>query len=322
MLRRRFLAATLAGIATALGAQPARVARIAYLSPLSADSDKAYLAAFRQGLKEHGYVEGVNVIVDLRYASGKLERLPALARELARAHPDLFVGYGADAIAAAAKAGNVPVVISNTQDPVASGLVSSLARPGGKITGMSDFHAASTGKRLEILKETLPGLTRVAIFWRPANAPHRPQMEELERVAPRLGLALLPLEINRPEEIEPAFDAMRRQRAGALLMLGESVLTANMKRITQLSLKSGIPVMYTAPIFAELGGMLSYGADIADLCRRSAGHVDKILKGARAGDLPIEQPTKFELAVNLGTAKKLGIAIPRAILLRADRVIE
>jgi putative tryptophan/tyrosine transport system substrate-binding protein len=322
VLRRRFLAAALAGIATTLAAQPTRVARIAYLSPLSADSDKAFFAAFRQGLKEHGYVEGVNIVVDVRYASGKLERLPALATELARAKPALFVAYGPDAIAAAAKASNAPVVISNTQDPVASGLVPNLARPGGRITGMSDFHAASTTKRLEILKETLPGLKRLAIFWRRGNAPHGAQMQDLERIAPRLGLALLPLEIDKPEDIEPAFTTMQRERAGALLMLGESVLTANQKRIIALSLKSGIPSMYTSPLFAELGGMLSYGADIADLCRRSAGHVDKILKGARAGDLPIEQPTKFELAVNLGTAKKLGIAIPRAILLRADRVIE
>ena len=322
MLRRRFLAAALAGVATALGAQPTRVARIAYLSPLSADSDKAFFAAFRQGLKEHGYVEGVNIVVDVRYASGKLERLPALATELARAKPALFVAYGADAIAAAAKASNVPVVISNTQDPVASGLVPNLARPGGRITGMSDFHAASTTKRLEILKETLPGLKRLAIFWRRANAPHGAQMQDLERIAPRLGLVLLPLEIHKPEDIESAFATMRRERADALLMLGEAVLTANQQRIIALSLQTGIPSMYTSPLFAELGGLLSYGADIADLCRRSAGHVDKILKGARAGDLPIEQPTKFELAVNLGTAKKLGIAIPRAILLRADRVIE
>jgi ABC-type uncharacterized transport system substrate-binding protein len=320
--RRRFLALSLAAIVPVLRAQP-KVARIAYLSPLSADSDKAYLAAFRQGMKEHGYTEPSSVVIDVRYAEGKLERLRALAAELARAKPDVFVVYAADAVTAAVAATpNVPIVISNTQDPVASGLVKSLARPGGRITGMSDFHAASTTKRLEILKETLPGLKRLAVFWRSGNAPHGPQMKDLGRVAPRLDIALLPFEINRPEEIAPAFEAMRAQRAGALLMLGESVLTANMKPIIEMSLKSGIPSMYTAPLYAELGGILSYGADISDLCRRSAGHVDKILKGAKPGDLPIEQPTKFDLVVNLRTAKKMGIAIPRSIVLRADRVIE
>ena len=322
MRRRRFLALSLAAVVPVLRAQP-KVARIAYLSPLSADSDAAYLAAFRQGMKEHGYTEPSAIVIDVRYAEGKLERLRALAAELARAKPDVFVVYAADAVTAAlAATPNVPIVISNTQDPVASGLVKSLARPGGRITGMSDFHAASTTKRLEILKETLPGLKRLAVFWRSGNAPHAPQMKDLARVAPRLDIALLPFEINRPEEIAPAFEAMRAQRAGALLMLGESVLTANMKPIIEMSVKSGIPSMYTAPLYAELGGILSYGADIADLCRRSAGHVDKILKGAKPGDLPIEQPTKFDLVVNLRTARKMGIAIPRSILLRADRVIE
>ena len=324
MRRRRFLALALVALATpARAQQTTKVARVAYLSPLSRESDKVYLAAFRQGMKEHGYVEPSNLIVDVRYAAGKLERLPALATDLARAKPDVFVVYAADAVKAAAQAmPAVPIVISNTQDPIASGLVTSLARPGGRITGMSDFHAASTTKRLELLKEAFPALKRLAVFWRSGNAPHAPQMKDLERLAPRLGLSLQPLEISQPEDIEPAFAAMKAQRADALLMLGESVLTANMKRIIDLSLKSGIPSMYTAPLFAELGGIMSYGADIGDLCRRSAGHVDRILKGAKPGDLPIEQPTKFDLVVNLGTAKKMQIAIPRSILLRADRVIE
>jgi putative ABC transport system substrate-binding protein len=324
MLRRRLVGLALLAAPSLVCAQSAAApARLAYLSPLSADSDKAYLAAFRQGLKEHGYVEGGSVLIEVRYAAGKLDRLPTLANELARSNPRMFVVYGPDAATAAARAmPGVPIVISNTQDPVASGLVPSLARPGGRITGMSDFHAASTTKRLEILKETLPGLTRLAIFWRPGNAPHRAQVDDLQRSAPRVGIALLPLEINQPEDIEPAFAAMRREQAGALLMLGESVLTANMKRIIELSLNSGIPAMYTSPNFAELGGMLSYGANIAELCRRSAGHVDKILKGAKPGDLPIEQPTQFELVVNVKTARAMGIPVPRSILLRADRVIE
>jgi ABC-type uncharacterized transport system substrate-binding protein len=323
ILRRRFLTLALLGAAAVRAQSGGKGARIAYLSPLSADSDKEYLAAFRQGLKEQGYSEGRNVRIEVRYAAGKLERLPAFAAELARTNPDVFVAYGADAVSAAAKATrSVPVVISNTQDPVASGLVASLARPGGKITGMSDFHAASTTKRLEILKETFPHLTRLAIFWRPGNAPHRPQIDDLKRSSPRLGVALLPLEINQPEDIEPAFAIMRREHAGALLMLGESVLTANMKRIVDFSIKTGIPSMYTSPLFAELGGMLSYGADIADLCRRSAGHVRKILEGAKPGDLPIEQPTKFEFVINLRTAKALGLEVPRAMLLRADKVID
>jgi len=317
--------ALVAFLLVAMGAlaQAAKPARIAYLSPLSAESDKAHLAAFRRGMREHGYVEGKNLVIDVRYTSGKLEPLPALASELARLRPDVFVVYAADAAAAAVRAtSDVPVVISNTQDPVASGLVTNLARPGGRITGMSDFHAASTTKRLELLKEALPGLSRLAVFWRGGNAPHRPQMDELRRIAPRIGITLLAFEINRPQEIAPAFDEMRKARADALLMLGESILTANMKPIAELSLNTGIPVMYTAPLFAQLGGMLTYGADIADLCRRSAGHVDRILKGAKPGDLPIEQPTRFELVVNLRTARKLGIAIPQSFLARADQVID
>jgi len=318
-----FLAAALIGLPLAPVLAQDKVARIAYLSPLSVDSDKAYLAAFRQGLREHGYVEGGNVVIDLRYAAGKLERLPGLAAELARARPDVFVAYAQDAVIAADKATrDVPVVISNTQDPVASGLVTNLARPGGKITGMSDYHAASTTKRLELLKEALPQLSRLAVFWRPGNAPHGPQVKDLQRIAPVIGVTLLLYEINRPDDIEPAFAAMHREQAGALLMLGESVLTANMSRIIGLSLKYRIPSMYTAPLFARLGGVMSYGTDIGDLVRRSAGHVDKILKGARAGDLPIELPTKFELAINLKTAKALGLKMPRSLLLRADQVIE
>lgn len=325
MERRRFLALLVASAAPGMAqAQTAeKVARIAYLSPLSPDSGEAWLAAFRAGLKEHGYIEGRNVVVDVRYAAGKLERLPALAAELARAKPDVFVAYGQDAVQAADRAtSTVPVVISNTQDPVASGLVASLARPGGKITGMSDFHAASTTKRLELLREALPRLSRLAVFWRPGNAPHGRQIEDLQRIASPLGMTLLLYEINRPGDIEPAFAAMSRERAGALLMLGESVLTANMSRIIGLSLKHRIPSMYTTPLFARRGGMMSYGTDIGDLVRRSAGHVDKILKGAKPGDLPIELPTKFELAVNLRTAKALGIVIPRSILLRTDELIE
>ena len=324
MKRRAFiLAAALLGLPAARVLAQGKVARIAYLSPLSADSDRAYLAAVRQGLREHGYIEGGNLVIDVRYAAGKLERLPALAAELARAKPDVFVAYGQDAVSAADKATrDVPVVISNTQDPVASGLVTNLARPGGKITGMSDFHAASTTKRLELLREALPRLSRLAVFWRPENAPHGQQIKDLQRIASPLGVTLLLYEINRPGDIEPAFARMRRERAGALLMLGESILTANMSRIIELSLQSGIPAMYTAPIFVERGGMISYGTDIGDLVRRSAGHVDKILKGAKAGELPIELPTKFELAVNVKTAKTLGLVIPRSILLRADRVIE
>jgi len=310
-------------VVTGAAAQEPKQHRIGYLSPLSAESDKPWLGAFRAGLKERGYDEGRNVVIDVRYADGKLDRLRALAEDLARARPDVFVVYGQDAAIAADRAtSTVPVVVSNTQDPVASGLARSLARPGGKITGMSDFHAESTSKRLELLKETMPRLSRLAVFWRPGNAPHAQQIKDLRLAAPKFGVSLLPLEINRPEDIEPAFVVMRRERAGALLMLGESVLTANMARIIKLCAASRIPAMYTAPIFAERGGMMSYGADIGDLIRRSAGHVDKILTGANPGELPFELPTKFQLAINLRTARALGVAVPQPVLLRADRVIE
>jgi putative ABC transport system substrate-binding protein len=314
----RALAVALAGICGAAQAQPAR---IAYLSGASGDTQ--HLAAFRQGMRELGHVEGKSFLIEARFAAGNMTQLPRLASELLRGQPALFVAYGQDAaLSLKSLTRTVPIVVANAADPVGSGLVSSLARPGGNITGMSDFHGATITKRLELLKETLPELLRVGVFWRPSNTPQGSQVKELSNAGPRLGVSVMALKVDAPRDIEPAFAAAKAQGAGAVFLLGDALLTAHMQPIIDLSFKYRIPTMYTVKAFAEAGGMLSYGADINDLVRRSAGHVDKILKGARAGELPIEQSTKFELVVNLRSAKSMGIDIPRALLLRADHVIQ
>lgn len=297
--------------------------RVAHLSALSPQVGNAWLAAFRSGMREHGYEEGKTYAIDARFAAGDFTRLPLQAGELARLKPDLFHVYGAEAADAAAKAApGVPIVLANAQDPVASGLVRSLARPGGDITGMSDSHSASATKRLELLKEALPKANRIAVFWRGGHAAHPNQVAELRRAGDALALLVVPIHVKAVGEIEDAFGRMKKEGIPAVLMLGDAFLSANMHRAIDLGMKHGIVVMYTTRQFADAGGMIAYGTDIADLVRRSASHVDRIFKGARPGDLPIEQPVKFDFALNLRTAKALGVDLPRSLLLRADHVIE
>ena len=318
----RYGRALLFGVLLAAGSVAAQSpARIAYLS--GASSEMRHLAAFKQGMRELGYREGTSYVIEARFASGDMEQLPVLTNELTRWRPALFVAYGQDAALAITRiAPGMPIVLANTADPVASRLVSNLARPGGNITGMSDFHGGTITKRLELFKEIMPRLSRVAVFWRPTNLPHEPQIKELVAAGPRLGMTVIPLEVDSPQDIDRAFVSARSHGAGGILLLGDALLTAHMPRIIELSFKHRIPSMYTVRVFAEAGGLIAYGTDINDLVRRSAGHVDKILRGAKPGDLPIEQPTKFDLVINQRTAKAMGVTVPRALLLRADYVIE
>ena len=313
-----------AGLPCALLAQSGRQYRIAYLSGYSAEIDAPLLAAFKRGLSELGYVEGRNIVVDSRHGGGQPERLPGLARELAGLKPDIFVvGAGAAAAEAArAVAANTPIVMANVQDPLGSGLVKSLARPGGNITGMSDFHAASVTKRLELMKEAIPGLKLVGVLWNADSATNARQLNDLEQAAPPIGLRLISLPVRKAQDLDAALAKITGQPDAGLLLLGDFVLTTNMQRIARHAIEHRLPAVYTARSFADLGGFMAYGANFPELYRRSAAFVDKILKGARPGDLPIEQASKFDLVINLKTAKAIGVNVPRAVLLRADQVIE
>jgi putative ABC transport system substrate-binding protein len=326
MNRRAFTALGVAGLVSpqfVLAQSAKRVWRIGYLTALSAATSNAWFPAFREGLRSLGYIEGRDVIIDERYSAGDYQKLAALAAELVALKPDVFLTYGAEATLAADKAGRtIPVVFANIQDPVASGVVSGLARPGGNVTGLSDSHAASVTKRLELIRETLPAASRVAILWRPGNKSHPLQLKDLQVAGTALGLTVLSHPVRNAEEVNRAFAAMKDERAVAVQLLGDAFLTASQRQIAQLAIKHRIAAVYTIRPFAEAGGLIAYGADFRDLFRRAASHVDKILKGAKPADLPVEQSTKFELVINLRTAKALGITVPRAVVLRADHVIE
>ena len=324
MDRRRFVAAALAALSgrNAL-AQAARVYRIGYLTGYSAQVDKPLLSAFTRGLRELGYLEGKNLVIEAKRADGDTERLERLAGELAASKPDIFVvGSGEAAVHALKKvSGKIPIVLANLQDPLGSGVVTNLARPGGNITGLSDFHAASVTKRLELLKEAVSSLKVVGVLWNPDSATNARQLPDLERSAPALGLKIVSLPVRSAGEIDGALARMKGQRNAALLLLGNYVLTTNMGLIARRAVDYRMPAVYTIRAFADAGGFMAYGANFEDLYRRSATFVDKILKGANAGDLPIEQATKFDLIVNERTARAIGVAIPQAFLVRADEVI-
>ncbi len=304
--------------------QSKRRYRIAYLTGYSDEIDRPLFEAFKRGLGELGYVEGRDIAIDRREAGGKPERLAALAAELARLKPDVFVVGAGAAAAEAVKAvsANTPIVMANVQDPVTSGLVRSLARPGGNITGMSDFHAASVTKRLELMNEAIPGLKRVAVLWNLDSATNARQLKDLERAAPAIGLSILSLPVRRLEDIDSALGKLSKESSIGLLLLGDFVLTTNMQRIARYSMEHRIPAVYTTSSFIAAGGFMAYGTNFEDLYRRSARFVDRIFKGARPADLPIEQPTKFDLLINLKVAKAIGVNVPRSLLLRADQVIE
>ena len=324
--RRELLFGLAAGVLTPLAAEaqaPAKNPRIGFLSSFSSERERSFFAGFQQGLRELGYSEGKNVFIEQRYAGGEFEKLPGLVMELVRLEVDILVVAGAPAALAAKRVTSViPIVFPNVADPVAIGLVESLARPGGNVTGLSSFNASLAAKRIELLKEAAPSASRFAALLNPANPTNPPQLKLLRAAALTLGVSVLSFEAQRADEIDRAFAAMRPQRPEALIVIDDPLLSSRARWITELAAKSRLPAIYASGPWADAGGLMSFGTNVHDLYRRAASYVDKILKGAKPGDLPVEQPTKFELVVNLKTTKSLGITIPQLILLRADRVIE
>ncbi len=311
------------GGAVALAQQPTKIPRIGYLGGNSPSDSARSIEAFRLGLRELGYVEGKNIVIEWRHHEGKLDRLPALAAELVRLKVDIIITVGAPAARAAKEATvTIPIVMRNVGDPVGSGFVASLARPGGNITGLSSLAPELSGKRLEILKEVVPRLSRVAVFGTSTNPDNAQILREVELAAKALKVKLQYLDVLDRKDIETAFRAAGKGRAEAVLMIvAGAVAGGNQTQILELAVKNRLPVIYSGGGLVEAGGLMSYGVHQYDLDRRVATYVDKILKGRTPADLPVEQPMKFEFIINLKAAKQIGLTIPPNVLVRADKVI-
>jgi putative ABC transport system substrate-binding protein len=307
--------------------QPTKVYRIGWLSadfPPPSSTSEILEAAFRQGLRALGYVEGQNLLIESRYAEGRAERLPDLAAELVRLQVEVLVAWGAPAIRAAQHATRtIPIVMAGTADAVAQGFIASLARPGGNITGLSERGLELHGKRLELLKEAVPQSARIAVLTNPASPYHTSRMHDLTVAAQTLGLQLHVVEVLRAEELDTAFAALSQARADALLLVSDALVLSPSRigRIVDLAATSRLPAMYDWRAFVDAGGLMAYGPSYPDAFRRAATYVDKILKGAKPEDLPVEQPMKFELVINLKTTQALGLTIPPTLLFQADEVI-
>jgi putative tryptophan/tyrosine transport system substrate-binding protein len=306
--------------------QAAKIARIGVLT-LNPAANPHLREAFLQGLRDLGYVEGRNLVIEYRSAEGKPERLPALAAELVALKVDVIVTGGGPPAALAAKQATrtLPIVFAAAPDPVTDGLVTSLARPGGNVTGLSNLAPELVGKCLEHLKQAVPGVSRVAVLWHPGAVPERTvkdMLKEAEVAARALGVRLQFVEARGPADFDRAFSDMTRARAGALTVLPSNMFLREHRRLVDQAVKNRLPAVYPWREYVDAGGLMSYGPNLADLFRRAATYVDKILKGAKPGDLPVEQPTKFELVINLKTAKALGLTIPQSVLARADEVIQ
>jgi putative tryptophan/tyrosine transport system substrate-binding protein len=301
--------------------QPKKLPRIGFLSVRAGIESRE--EAFRQGLRELGHIEGQNVVIEWRFAKGKVDRFPEIAAELVRLKVDVIVvGGGSAAVPAKNATRTIPIVFTSMSDPVGSGLVASLARPEENVTGFSIDAPGLNGKRLELLKESFPRLSRVAALYDLGSLFWKQNIAEVEQTARLLKVKLQPVGVNSSDDLENAFSAVIKERAEALVKLPSAVLTSYRKRIVELAAKNRLPAVYEDRIIAEDGGLMSYGTDISDLYRRAATYVDKILKGAKPSDLPVEQPTKFELVINLKAAKQIGLTIPPNVLARADRVIK
>jgi len=328
MDRRAFVTGSLTLLAAPLAAEAQQAAKIARIGILGFNLAAAphLPEAFRQGLRDLGYVEGHNFVIEYRDAEGKPERLPALAAELAALKVDvILVGGTPQALAAMQATRTLPLVLAGAGDPVTSGLVTSLARPGGNVTGLSNLAPELVGKRLELLKQAVPGVSRVAVLWHPGGLGERTEkdmLKEAEVAARALGVRLQVVEARGPGDLDRAVSDMTRARAGALTVVPSAMLLGERRRLVDLAAKNRLPTVYPWREGVDAGGLMSYGPDFADLYRRAATYVDKILKGAKPADLPIEQPTKFELVINLKTAKALGLTIPQSLLLRADEAIQ
>ncbi len=304
-------------------AQQPRGHQIGFISSASSSAMATRDAAFREGLHALGYVVGRNISIEYRWADGKNERLPGFAAELVNLKLDIIVTHGVVATHAVKQATTtIPIVIAAADDVLAAGLVPSLARPGGNITGLTLITPDLTEKRLQLLKEILPGRNRVAVLWNSGNPVSETEFRKAEAAARSLGLQLLSLGVRDSHELASAFSSMKTEHAGALFVLPDAMLFSQRQKIVDLAADGRLPLVGPLRQFADAGGLMTYGPNVVDVHRRAATYVDRILKGAKPADLPIEQPTKFELVINLKTAKALGLTIPQSLLLRADQVIE
>jgi putative ABC transport system substrate-binding protein len=324
VLRLSAIIATVVGCgALAQAQQPTKIPRIGYLNASSASSASSRIEAFRRGLRELGYVEGKNIVIEYRFAEGNLDRLRQLTAELVQINVDIIVSGGPTVTRPAKEAtSTIPIVMGFDDDPVGSGFVASLARPGGNITGLSTLAPEISGKQLEILKEIVSRLSRVAVLGSSTRSGTSLSLKEMELAAGAFKVQIQYLDIQDPKDIETAFGAASKGRADAILVLGSPVLNLRRTQIADLAVKNRMPGVYAQPEYMDAGGLMYYGASFTDIFRRAATYVDKILKGAKPADLPVEQPTKFEFIINLKAAKQIGLTIPPNVLVRADRVIK
>jgi putative ABC transport system substrate-binding protein len=329
-MRKRLIAAfvmmafAILALAPAAGAQQTgHMPRIGFLAPGSATTDTAFAHAFRDGLREHGWVEGQNIAIEYRWALGGVDRLPELAADLVRLQVEVIVATYTPAVVAVKQTGTkLPVVFAAVSEPIEIGAVASLARPGGNFTGLTTINRELMPKRLELLQEATPGLTRVGYLANPTYAVHQPQLQEMQAAARSLGMALHPFEVRDGSELERAFAGMAAAHVGAFIVQQDPLFIAHRRKIAELAAQSRLPGMYPGSFYTYDGGLISYGAHFEDLFRRAATYVDKILKGAQPAELPVERPRKFELVINLKTAKALGLTIPPTLLFQADEVIQ
>jgi len=313
----------LATVSIAQAQQPKKIPRIGYLTLGSSSPRSANEEAFRDGLHQLGYIEDQNVHVEYRYAAGEVGRLPELAAELVSLNLNVIVAANTQSIDATRRATKtIPIVFPLTFDPVASGFVASLARPGGNLTGLTTLNQEVAGKRVELLKEVMPRISRVAVLRDPTNSGSLFALKETEAAANHLGIRLHILEVRSADELEGAIQAATRERAGSLIVIPDNLFVRRKGQIVDLVMKSRLPTMFGESESVEAGGLMYYGANLPDLFRRAATYVDKILKGAKPADLPVEQPTKFEFVINLKTAKQIGLTIPQSVLYQADKVIK
>jgi putative ABC transport system substrate-binding protein len=323
--RRTFLGGLGLSVLTAPLAAEAqyRAGKVPRVGILNSDTAQdARVDEFRDGLRKLGYVEGQNLLITYRWADGRLDRLPGLADDLLASHVDVIVAIGASVWAAKRQTSTVPIVMAFSGDPVGTAMVSNLARPGGNITGLSFMSSDLAAKRLELLKQTFPRIARVAVLYLPAEVSTAPELRETEAAARTISVTLQPLDVRHPDDLEPLLAKATRERADALLVFAHAFAFVHRARIIELAARQRLPTMFGWREFVDVGGLMSYGPNVHAILRRAAGYVDRILKGAKPGDLPIEQPTKFELVINLKTAKALGLTIPQSILTRADEIIQ
>jgi putative ABC transport system substrate-binding protein len=326
-MRKTFVVFALSALLFALGVsaqaqQPKKIFRIGLLTWAAAPPPSS-TTPFKQGLRQLGYVEGQNIVIERRYANGQLDRFPELARDLARLPLDVILTQSFPAALAAKQAtSTIPIVVMGAGDPVATGLIASFARPGGNITGVSALETELSGKRLELLKEAFPKLARVAVLWNAADFGMTLKFREIELTAQSLRVAVQASAVREPKDFDGVFSEMIRRRPDALFVITDPLTNLNRKQLVELATKSRLPAMYENSAYVDVGGLMSYGPSQAESLQQALHHIDRILKGAKPAELPIEQPTNFELVINLKTGKQIGLTIPPNVLARADRVIK